>query len=114
MIEQRVLTLSEAADCMGWSRRTLTRALERHGIPTIGIGRRARLELADLENLKAKERAACSSIRPEPAKATAAGSLAFTSMDSKERGYLRRRLGQLRRKKPSRSGADTKVVPLER
>jgi excisionase family DNA binding protein len=50
------MSLSEAAATLGWSRRTLVRALIRHGIPTIGTGRRARLELRDLETLKVKER----------------------------------------------------------
>lgn len=33
------LTLNEVAERLGWSRRTLTRALKRHGIATIGTGR---------------------------------------------------------------------------
>jgi excisionase family DNA binding protein len=51
-MSERALALNEAASHMGWSRRTLTRALARHGIPTIGTGRRARLEAADLAFLK--------------------------------------------------------------
>jgi excisionase family DNA binding protein len=49
------LLLADAAAYLGWSRRTLIRALVRHGIPTTGSGRRARLLRADLELLKAKE-----------------------------------------------------------
>jgi hypothetical protein len=44
----------------------LTRALVRHGIPTIGTGRRARLDSTDLETLKAKERAKSASVSPDP------------------------------------------------
>jgi hypothetical protein len=51
------LSLADAAAHLGWSRRMLIRALVRHGIPTIGGGGGARLEMADLELLKAKERA---------------------------------------------------------
>ena len=50
------LSLADAASHLGWSRRTLIRALVRHGIPTIDSGRGAQLEMADLELLKAKER----------------------------------------------------------
>ena len=53
---EQVLTLSDAASLLGWSRRTLVRSLAKHGIPTIGTGRRARLDASDLEKLKAKER----------------------------------------------------------
>ena len=49
------LLLADAAAYLGWSRRTLICALVRHGIPTTGSGRRARLLRADLELLKAKE-----------------------------------------------------------
>ena len=51
---EQALTLSEAASLLGWSRRTLVCSLARHGIPTIGTGRRVRLEASDLEKLKAK------------------------------------------------------------
>lgn len=54
MSTERALSLSEAAQLLGWSRRTLTRALERHGIATIGTGRRARLERKDLTWLQKK------------------------------------------------------------
>jgi hypothetical protein len=61
------LSLADAAARLGWSRRTLIRALVRHGIQTIGSGRRARLDMADLELLKAKEREIRYQIRaPEP------------------------------------------------
>lgn len=53
MIE-RALSLAEAAEHMGWSRRTLTRALARHGMATIGTGRRARLEPGDLDDEQTK------------------------------------------------------------
>jgi excisionase family DNA binding protein len=43
-MNEQALSLTEAAAQLGWSRRTLVRALERHGMPTIGTGRRARLE----------------------------------------------------------------------
>jgi regulatory Fis family protein len=36
---ERALSLTEAAERLGWSRRTLVRALERHGIQTIGTHR---------------------------------------------------------------------------
>jgi hypothetical protein len=55
-ITEKALSLTDAAAHFGWSRRTLIRALVRHGIPTIGSGRRALLEVADLELLKAEER----------------------------------------------------------
>jgi hypothetical protein len=56
-ITEQALSLADAASHLGWSRRTLIRALVRHGIPTIDSGRGAQLEMADLELLKAKERA---------------------------------------------------------
>jgi hypothetical protein len=55
-ITEQALSLADAASHLGWSRRTLIRALVRHGIPTIDSGRGAQLEMADLELLKAKER----------------------------------------------------------
>jgi excisionase family DNA binding protein len=53
-LTEQALSLTAAAAHLGWSRRTLIRALVRHGIPAICSGRRARLEMADLELLKAK------------------------------------------------------------
>jgi len=53
-LTEQALSLTAAAAHLGWSPRTLIRALVRHGIPTIWSGRRARLEMADLELLKAK------------------------------------------------------------
>ncbi|MBS0219185.1 MAG: helix-turn-helix domain-containing protein [Proteobacteria bacterium] len=50
------LSLSEAAKELGWSRRSLVRKLEEHRIPTFGSGRLERIEVSDLELLKAKER----------------------------------------------------------
>ena len=67
----RALSLSEAADRLGWSRRTLTRKLKEQSIATFGRGRLERIEPADLEILKAKERqcreATTASSRPESA-----------------------------------------------
>jgi hypothetical protein len=95
------LSLADAAAHLGWSRRTLIRALVRHGIPTIGSGRRARLEMTDLELLKAKERgiSGISSAPLEPARET--GSMLSVGMatDANLRKYWRRRRGQLNRKK---------------
>jgi hypothetical protein len=59
------LSLADAAAHLGWSRRTLIRALVRHGIPMIGSGGGPRLEMADLELLKAMERRV-SGISSEP------------------------------------------------
>lgn len=39
-MSERTLSLNDAAIHMGWSRRTLTRALDRHGIATIGTGKK--------------------------------------------------------------------------
>lgn len=98
------LSLSDAAADLGWSRRTLTRALERHGIPTICTGRRARLEPKDLETLKAKERtrsAARMSLEPriEPRRVIEPMPVGG-NMDASIRNHLRRRLGQLNRRSP--------------
>jgi hypothetical protein len=111
-----LLTLGLAAEQMGWSRRTLTRALERHGMATIGTGRRARLEAADIEILKTKEREACSinSTPQEPAKATGSGLPVGLSTDDSLRRYWKRRLGQQQRKRPSGSSPGSKVIPLGR
>lgn len=46
------ISLSDAAVHLGWSRKTLLSALKRHRILTMGTGRRARLEKADLDLLK--------------------------------------------------------------
>src|SRR5262245_35482043 len=103
MVNERALSLTEAAERLGWSRRTLTRALERHGIPTIGTHRRARLDLADLETLKAKERAKSASVSPDPraeAKRRIETMPVGVNMDARERSYWRHRLGQLNRRSP--------------
>jgi hypothetical protein len=55
-LTKQALSLANAAARLGWSRRTLIRALVRHGIPTIGSGRRARLEPKDLETLRSTSR----------------------------------------------------------
>jgi len=47
------LSLDKAAAALGWSRRTLIRALVRHSIPTTRAGRQTRLDASDLERLKA-------------------------------------------------------------
>jgi hypothetical protein len=66
-VTERALSLADAASHLGWSRRTLIRALVRHEIPTISSGGEARLKMADLELLKAKEREIRYQIRaPEP------------------------------------------------
>jgi hypothetical protein len=79
------------------------RALERHGIPTIGTGRRARLEPADLETLKAKERAVSAARLPppEPPKDVALARINSSSMDAREKQFWRRHIGQLHRRKPT-------------
>ena len=91
------LSLADAAAYLGWSRRTLIRALVRHGIPTIGSGRRARLEAADLELLKAKERATSGiSFKPqEPVRGTGPTLFSGAAMDASMRSYWRRRVAQL-------------------
>jgi excisionase family DNA binding protein len=61
-----LLTLKQAADHLQWSRRTLIRRLKQFGIPTIGTGRLARIELADLETLKRKEREEARKLQPSP------------------------------------------------
>ena len=104
MPQEPALSLADAAAYLGWSRRTLTRALERHGIPTIGTGRRARLEPKDLETLKAKERtrsAARMSVEPriEPKRVIEPMPVSG-NMDARERSYWRHRLGQLNRRSP--------------
>jgi len=111
-----LLTLTEAAARMGWSRRTLTRALERHGMSPIGTGRRARLEPADLEMLKAKERDACatSSTRQEPEREIGLGSPVGISTDDNLKRYFKRRLGQQRRGKPRSLSPTSKVIGLGR
>jgi excisionase family DNA binding protein len=115
-MDARFLTLKEVAAQLGWTRSTLTRALQRHEIPTIGIGRRARIEAGELEILIAKERELCrtSYSRQAPAKATGPGSSGFTSTDSDMRSYWRRRLGQQQRKKSTGSSSRSKVLPLGR
>ncbi|MPZ34888.1 MAG: helix-turn-helix domain-containing protein [Rhodospirillales bacterium] len=98
---ERALSLNEAAALLGWSRRTLIRALARHGIPTIGTGRRARLEATDLERLKAKEREVAREARgysKEEAIAQTRWRAKF-DMDERIRRHMRRRLGQLTRRK---------------
>ena len=106
---ERALSLTEAADSMGWSRRTLTRALAQHGIATIGTGRRARLEASDLELLKAKERGACNSTRQEPVRGTGPTLSAPLLTDAKLRRYWKRRSAQMLRKRPATS---SRVRPL--
>ena len=64
-ITEKALSLADAAAHLGWSRRTLIRALVRHGITMIGSGGGPRLEMADLELLKAMERRV-SGISSEP------------------------------------------------
>jgi hypothetical protein len=49
-------TLVEVATAMQWEVKTLKKMLQRAGIATIGTGRAARLDLADVEALKAKAR----------------------------------------------------------
>ena len=100
-ITGKALSLADAAAHLGWSRRTLIRALVRYGIPTIGSGRRARLEMADLELLKAKERglSGISSAPQEPARTVGVGLPVGARIDERERAYWRRRLGHLNRKK---------------
>ena len=95
------LLLADAAAHLGWSRRMLIRALVRHGIPTISVGGEARLEMADLELLKAKERglSVISSAPQEPARTVGPRLPVGARMDERERAYWRRRLGQLNRKK---------------
>jgi hypothetical protein len=101
-ITENALSLADAAAHLGWSRRTLIRALVRYGIPTIGSGRRARLEMADLELLKAKERgiSGINSRPQEPARGTGPVLPAGIGTDARERAYWRRRVGQLNRKIP--------------
>src|SRR5260370_9902652 len=105
-----VISLSEADDYMGWSRRTLTRALIRHGIQTIGTGRRARLEASDLELLKAKERGACNSTRQEPVRGTGPILSAPLLTDAKLRKYWKRRSSQMLRKRPGTSSPASVVA----
>lgn len=98
------LSLADAAKYLGWSRRTLIRALVRHGIPTIGSGRRARLEPKDLETLKARERsrsAARMSVAPtiEPRRVIETMPIGV-DMDAGIRNHLRRRLAQINRRSP--------------
>jgi excisionase family DNA binding protein len=101
MVTDRALSLTEAAERLGWERRTLVRALKRHGIATIGTGRRARLETSDIDLLKAKERsksARAPSIVPlqEPERVFRA--TGTPHMDAETRSYWRRRLGQINRR----------------
>jgi excisionase family DNA binding protein len=101
---EAAFSLTDAAARLGWSRRTLTRALERHGIPTIGTGRRARLEPKDLETLKAKERtksAARMSVEPtvEPRRVIEPMPVG-AGINARERSYWRRYLGQINRRSP--------------
>ena len=110
-ITEKALSLADAAAHLGWSRRTLIRALVRHGIPTIGSGRRARLEMADrqiptLAHQRPPHR--CASVRglsgissapQEPARTVGLRLPAGARIDERARVYWRRRLGQLNRKK---------------
>ena len=99
------LSLADAAAYLGWSRRTLTRAVERHGIPTIGTGRRARLEPKGLETLKAKERtrsAARMSVEPRIEPRRVIEPMPFGgNMSDSMRNHLRRRLAQINRRSPN-------------
>jgi hypothetical protein len=79
----------------------LPRALERHEIPTIGTGRRARLEPKDLETLKAKERTRSNATPREPERVTSAGMYGGGGPISETmRNHLRRRLAQINRRSP--------------
>jgi hypothetical protein len=92
-----LLTLSQAALHLQWSRRTLVRKLRYYGIPTIGKGRLARIESADLENLKQKERETVK----HPSAAEEAEQLRMHALrveDARLRSYYRRRAAQLTRK----------------
>ena len=98
------LSLADAAAHLGWSRRTLIRALVRHRVATIGTGRRARLESKDPETLKAKERTrsvALMSVEPriEPRRVieTMPVGLAMNALDGSN---WKRRLGQINRRSP--------------
>jgi hypothetical protein len=97
------LSLADAAAHLGWSRRTLIRALVRHGVPTIGSGRRARLEPKDLETLKAKERTRSAALSMEPRIEPRRGIEPMpigAGMSAIMRGHLRRRLAQINRRSP--------------
>lgn len=97
---EKAMSLEEAAASLGWSRRTLKSLLIKHGIPTIGTGRRARLEAKDLELLKNKEREVAKASAPyshaESIEEARRGATA--SVDARMRSYWRRRLGQLNRR----------------
>src|SRR5262249_52965235 len=62
--EHEFQTLQEVARRFRWSCKTLKRTLERHGIPTIGRGRKARLTKEDVEELIRRERELCRSKSP--------------------------------------------------
>jgi excisionase family DNA binding protein len=114
MIE-KALSLTEAAATLGWNRRTLIRALARHGIPTIGTGRRARLDASDLETLKAKERTKSASMfSEEPRAETRRMPEAMphsSAMDARERSHWKRRLAQINRRSPiERATSPLKLV----
>jgi hypothetical protein len=91
--------LTDAAAVLGWSRRTLIRALVRHGIPTIGSGRRARLDTADLETLKAKERTRSNYTPQEPERVIESMPVG-ADIDARMRSYWQHRLGQINRRSP--------------
>jgi hypothetical protein len=101
---EQAFSLADAAAHLGWSRRTLIRALVRHGLLTIGTGRRARLEPKDLETLKAKERtrsAARMSVEPRIEPRRVIEPLRYgVGMDALDRSHWKRRLGQLNRRSP--------------
>ena len=53
---ERALSLTEAAALLGWSRRTLIRALVRHGVPTIGrAGQTGAQGSGDIEGQRAHQ-----------------------------------------------------------
>lgn len=122
-MSDRALSLNEAAVLLGWSRRTLVRSLARHGIPTIGTGRRARLELRDLETLKAKERAkgvpalteqTMSDARSKGEAKRMAATLTLpvsAATDARVRSHWKRRLAQINRRSPiERATSPLKLV----
>jgi hypothetical protein len=75
--------------------------LERHGIPTIGTGRRARLETKDLETLKAKERSrSAARMSVEPRIEPRVIETMPIDADARMRSYWRHRLGQINRRSP--------------
>jgi hypothetical protein len=100
-LPEQAVSLSDAATLLGWSRRTLIRALVRHGISTVGSGDGARLEAADLAILMAKEGAitGIATRAQNLARQTEAVPSGETSTESSLRRHWRRRLDQLTRKK---------------